>query len=213
MTPTLAVLAKAPVPGRAKTRLCPPFDQQGSAMLAAAALADTLAAVAATPGARRLLVLDGDTGDWLPPGFEVVPQRPGNLGARLAGAFEAADGPAVVLGMDTPQVTPTCLAQALGRLADPDVDAVIGPATDGGYWAIGLSEPDARVFCGVPMSTSITGARQVERLCSLGQRVRALTTMRDVDVYDDAVAVASIAPGTRFASVFRRLDVHEPVAR
>ncbi|GAB2471058.1 hypothetical protein GCM10027162_78090 [Streptomyces incanus] len=70
---TLLVIAKEPRPGRVKTRLTPPFTPGQAAELAEAALADTLHAVAATPAARRVLVLDGAPGPWLPPGFDVVP--------------------------------------------------------------------------------------------------------------------------------------------
>src|SRR3954454_14382094 len=71
----LAVIAKAPVPGRVKPRLCPPSTGTEAAELAAASLHDTLAAVAATPAPRRVLVLDGDPGDWVPSGFAVIAQR------------------------------------------------------------------------------------------------------------------------------------------
>ena len=70
---TLLVIAKEPRPGRVKTRLTPPFTPEEAAALAEAALADTLDAVARTPAERRVLVLDGTPGPWLPAGFEVVP--------------------------------------------------------------------------------------------------------------------------------------------
>ncbi|MFC9290815.1 glycosyltransferase, partial [Streptomyces sp. NPDC057052] len=66
---TLLVIAKEPLPGRVKTRLTPPFAPWEAAALAEAALADTLAAVAAAPAVRRRLVLDGAPGPWLPPGL------------------------------------------------------------------------------------------------------------------------------------------------
>ncbi|CAM5579726.1 hypothetical protein SVIOM342S_07620 [Streptomyces violaceorubidus] len=92
-TTTLLVIAKQPRPGRVKTRLTPPFTPAEAAALAEAALADTLGAVAATPARRRVLVLDGDPGPWLPPGFDVVPQGAGGLDARLADAFAGCAGP------------------------------------------------------------------------------------------------------------------------
>ena len=102
----IAVIAKAPVAGRSKTRLTPPCTPEQAAALASAALADTLAAVAATPGARRVLVLDGAPGPWLRPGFEVLAQRGAGLAERLAAAFADIGEPALVVGMDTPQLTP-----------------------------------------------------------------------------------------------------------
>lgn len=100
---TLLVIAKTPVAGRVKTRLTPHFTPGQAADLARAALQDTLAAVLATPARRRVLVLDGAPGPWLPHGIEVVPQCEGGLDARLAAAFAGAGGPALLIGMDTPR--------------------------------------------------------------------------------------------------------------
>ncbi len=202
---TLLVIAKAPVAGRVKTRLCPPLDPGQAAALAEAALADTLAAVAATPTRRRVVVLDGAPGPWLPAGFEVVPQRGTGLAERLAAAFADAGEGALLVGMDTPQVTPALLERGLRALAAPGTGAVLGAAPDGGYWAIGLREPDARVFAGIPMSTEATGAAQRARLDALGLRVAELPALRDVDTFDDARTVARLAPGTRFAAAVREL--------
>jgi uncharacterized protein len=199
MSAALMVLAKAPRPGRSKTRLCPPCTPRDAAALARAALTDTLDAVLATPAARRVLVLDGPVGDWLAPGVEVVAQRGAGLDERLAHAFADVGGPALLVGMDTPQVTRGDLARGLARLAAPGVDAVLGPATDGGYWAIGLREAQPRAFLGVPMSTAWTGRAQHERLRRLGLRVALLPALRDVDRIADARAVAALAPAGRFA--------------
>ena len=112
MRPALLVIAKAPAPGRVKTRLTPPCTPQEAAALAAAALDDTLAAAAkAQLPARRVLVLEGEPGSWIPDAFEVIPQRGDGLGERLAAAFADADGPAFLVGMDTPQVTTSMLAE------------------------------------------------------------------------------------------------------
>ncbi len=205
MTAALAVIAKAPVAGRVKTRLCPPLQPAQAAALAEAALADTLQAVSWTPATRRIVVLDGEPGAWLPPGFEVLAQRGDGLAARLAGAVCDVGEPVVVVGMDTPQLTRALLADALQALAAPDADAVLGLTHDGGYWAIGLTTPDARAFDGVTMSTATTGAEQLARLRQLGLRTRRLAMLRDVDTYDDAVAVAASAPWTRFAAALELL--------
>ncbi|HMF82970.1 MAG TPA: TIGR04282 family arsenosugar biosynthesis glycosyltransferase [Acidimicrobiia bacterium] len=196
----LIVLAKAPVPGRVKTRLCPPCDPEQAAVLAEAALVDTLHAVAATPCTRRVIVLDGAPGPWLPPGFQVLPQRGDGLDERLGHAFDDVGTGGLLIGMDTPQVTPARLAASLRALETPRVDAVLGPAADGGWWSIGLRAPDAAVFVGVPMSTSRTGAAQHARLRSLGLRVARLPELRDVDDFDDALAVAHTAPTGVFAA-------------
>ncbi|WP_086722993.1 TIGR04282 family arsenosugar biosynthesis glycosyltransferase [Streptomyces carpinensis] len=192
---TLLVIAKEPLPGRVKTRLTPPFTPREAAELAEAALTDTLLAVAAAPAARRVLVLDGAPGPWLPPGFDVVPQCTGGLDERLAAAFAGCTGPALLIGMDTPQVTPELLTVDLASC-----DACIGPAEDGGFWALGLAEPDPSLLRGVPMSTAVTGAVQRERLVAAGLRVRDLPRLRDVDTAADARAVAARAPRSRFAA-------------
>ncbi|MFF8991377.1 DUF2064 domain-containing protein [Streptomyces sp. NPDC014983] len=196
---TLLVIAKEPRPGRVKTRLTPPFTPVEAAGLAEAALADTLHAVAAAPASRRLLVLDGAPGPWLPPGFEVLPQCAGGLDERLADAFAHCDGPALLIGMDTPQVTPDLLTVDFA-----DCDAYLGPAEDGGFWALGLAAPDPALLRGVPMSTPVTGAVQRARLTEAGLRVRELPRLRDVDVADDARAVAALSPHGRFAARLAR---------
>ena len=198
-------MAKAPLAGRVKTRLCPPLDHAQAAALAEAALVDTLNAVAWTPARRRVLVLDGTPGNWLPAGFEVVAQRGDGLAERLAHATRDVGEALLVVGMDTPQLTRALLCDALEQLAQPGVDAVLGPTTDGGYWTIGLREPDPQVFAGVPMSTAGTGAAQRARLDALGLRTIELRVLRDVDTYDDAVAVAALAPWSRFAATFELL--------
>jgi rSAM/selenodomain-associated transferase 1 len=197
----LVVIAKAPVPGRAKTRLCPPCDPVEAAALAAAALADTLRAVAATPARRRILAIDGR---WSATGFELIPQQGTGLGERLGAALVAAGGPALVVGMDTPQLTPALLAHATRRLSAPGVDAVLGPALDGGYWTIGLRAPDPAVFEGVPMSSPRTCAVQRRRLGQLGMSVGSLPRLRDVDTIEDARVVAREHPRTEFAAVLAR---------
>ena len=204
----LVVIAKEPRPGRVKTRLTPPFTAVQAAGLAAAALADTLDAVLHCPARRRVLCLDGAPGHWLPPGIEVIPQARGGLDERLAAAFAAvADGPALLVGRDTPQLTPQILAPALELGAWRECDAWFGPAVDGGFWALGLAAPNPALLRGVPMSTAGTGAAQRRRLTTAGLRVRDLPLLRDVDTARDAVEVAAAAPGSRFAA---RLECYAP---
>ena len=201
----LLVLAKAPVAGRVKTRLCPPFTPGQAARLAEAALRDTLAAVAQTPAVARTVVLDGQPGAWLPPSFAVLPQRGGGLDERLAAAFDDAwaqtAAPLLLMGMDTPQVTPAMLTAAVGRLMSDGTDAVLGLAVDGGWWALGLRRPDASLLLGVPMSTDHTGAAQQARLAGAGLSVALLPALTDVDDAEDARAVAAQCPTSRFAFV------------
>ena len=200
---TVVVIAKEPLPGKSKTRLTPPFTPEQAAALAEAALADTLATVGAVDGVRRVVALDGRAGSWLPDGFELIGQRGGGLAERLAGAFEDAGPMTLVVGMDTPQLSRGLIEEALATLAAPEIDAVLGPAADGGYWAIGLRRPDPAVFADVPMSSDRTAARQRRRFRELGLRHAELGPLRDVDTAADAVAVAGLAAGSRFADVLR----------
>lgn len=204
------VIAKEPVPGRVKTRLTPPFSPEQAAGLAEAALGDTLAAVAAAPVARRVLALSGAPGAWLPDGFDVVAQSAGGLDERIGRAFgDAYAGralPMVLIGMDTPQVTPALLAQAASALASGDADAAFGAATDGGFWLLGLNRPDPALTAGVPMSTARTGRAQLERLAGAGLRVRGLPELTDVDTAAEAAQVAAAIPGSRFAAAYAGLS-------
>jgi len=204
--PTLLIIAKTPVPGRVKTRLSPPCTAEQAASLAAAALADTLrAAAGARLAARRVLVLDGDSGPWVPDGFDVVAQRGDGLAERLAAAFDDAAGPAFLVGMDTPQLTSALLDAGLAALAD--ADAAYGAALDGGYWGIGLRTADPAVFRDVPMSRDDTGAVQRTRLDELGLRTVDLPPLLDVDTIGDARAVAADAPQSRFAAALAGMGI------
>ena len=200
----LMVIAKEPVPGRVKTRLTPAYTPAEAAELAAAALADTLAAVASTSVTRRILALAGTPGRWLPPGFDVIAQHGGGLDERLAWALADAratcPAPLAFIGMDTPQVTPALLAQAVEPLVAGTADATFGMAEDGGFWLLGLREIDPALVLGVPMSRSDTGAVQLARLHEAGLRVRLLPELGDVDTADVVEQIAAAAPGSRFAA-------------
>ncbi|MFJ5533461.1 DUF2064 domain-containing protein [Streptomyces sp. NPDC093261] len=203
--PTLLVIAKEPVPGRVKTRLTPPYTPRQAAALAGAALADTLHTVLKAPARRRVLVLDGAAGPWLPPGIDIVPQEAGGLDERIAAAFAHCDrGPALLIGMDTPQLTAELIAGAAGD----GPDAWFGPAADGGFWALGFADPAraGALVRGVPMSTDRTGAMQRRRLVEAGLSVIDLPVLRDVDTAADAAAVAACClPGSRFAATLNSL--------
>ncbi|MEV0536108.1 DUF2064 domain-containing protein [Kitasatospora sp. NPDC050463] len=219
--PTLLVIAKSPVPGRVKTRLSPPCTPEQAAALAEAALADTLATLDRVPAGRRLLVLDGAAGRWLPPGWQVVPQSGGGLDERLAAAYAhaartAPDAPALLVGMDTPQVDAALLAEPLSPARRPGVDAWYGPAGDGGFWALGLARPGGqlarRLLLGLPMSTPRTGQALLDRLLAENLTVHHLPVLTDVDTILDARQVAAEAPGSRFAARLRAIGTAPEVA-
>lgn len=211
MSAHVLVMAKAPVPGRVKTRLCPPCTAKQAAAVAEAALADTLEAVAACRAARRIVALDGAPGPWLPAGFRVIPQRGRGLAERLANAWRDAGGPGIQIGMDTPQVTTAELDRLL-TLVRPGT-AVLGHALDGGWWVIGLDGVDPHmVFGGIPMSTELTGHCQDRRLRSLGLTVAHASPRRDIDTAADVDRVSAQAPWLRTARVWAALRSPEQVA-
>lgn len=190
----LLVVAKAPVPGQVKTRLCPPCTPRQAAHVAEAALRDTLDA--GRGFSRRTLVLSGQ---WAAPdGWSTVAQRGDGLAHRLAAAYHDTARPDVgtlLVGMDTPQVPATLLALAASML--DGCDTVLGPAEDGGWWALGLRDPAAaEALREVPMSTVDTCALTLE---ALGGKATMLPVLRDVDTAADAHAVARACPGSRFA--------------
>ncbi|MCG5436277.1 TIGR04282 family arsenosugar biosynthesis glycosyltransferase [Micromonospora foliorum] len=207
----LLLVAKAPVPGLAKTRLCPPADPTQAARVAAASLLDTLAAVRSTASTIPVLAhtgrfADAEYGAELTAavaGWHLVAQRGGTFADRLANAHAdtaaAFPGrPVLQIGMDTPQIRPALLTTALERLAEHE--AVFGPALDGGWWALGLRDPSyASALREVPMSTDDTGRRTLAALRGHGMDPAVLPVLRDVDDWSSALAVAADLPGTRFA--------------
>jgi glycosyltransferase A (GT-A) superfamily protein (DUF2064 family) len=207
----LLVVAKAPVEGFAKTRLCPPASPRQAAEIAAAALLDTLDAARSTQGAVPVVATTGDftqaaRADELTRTLRdmaVIEQRGKEFGTRLANAHTDAGVllglPVLQIGMDTPQVTASLLARAAATLLTAGRDAVLGPAEDGGWWALGLRDPStAKALDRVPMSTADTGSRTLRALTAAGLRTVPLTTLSDVDTMADARRVARVA-GARFA--------------
>ena len=208
----LLVVAKAPVPGRAKTRLTPPATPHQAAAIAAASLLDTLAAVRATPRAVPVVALTGDLtqaceSDALRTALDrttVIRQRGDTFAERLANAHaDAAEWcprlPIVQIGMDTPQVTPELLAGTAALLTEGEI--VLGPAEDGGWWALGLRDPHrAKALRDVPMSRGDTAAHTLAALARRGTDAMITSTLSDVDTMDDALRVARDIPDSRFAA-------------
>ena len=190
----VTVIAKAPVAGQVKTRLCPPCSPEQAAQVARAALAESLEVAhraAARAGARPVLLLDGEVQEWMPTTCDVVAQRGDGLEQRLCNGFLDL-GPGVIVGMETPHVA-AALDDAV-QWAQRGVDT-IGLAADGGYWMIGLCATSVAqaydLFDGIPMSRSHTGAAQLRRLHAHGCRVRLLPMARDLDTIADLRSVAA----------------------
>lgn len=212
MTPTILVVAKAPVPGLAKTRVAATVGDDRAAELAAAALLDTLEVVGSV-GWPVVVAMTGDLdaaarADEIRAAlalFTVIPQRGDGLGERLAAAHLDADaGHGVVqIGMDTPQIAAVDLYVA-GEALDGH-DAAVGPADDGGWWLLALGSPvHAKVLAGVPMSTSDTCRETVDALIETGATIKMLRPLDDIDTWDDAVALAADYPHLRTSAVVNR---------
>ena len=209
MNATLLIVAKAPVPGLAKTRIAATVGPEAAADLAAAALLDTLD-VATSCDAGVVVAITGDLGsaargdeirDALA-SVSVIQQRGAGLAERLAHAHAdaAGHGPVVQIGMDTPQVTADDLAAADAYIRSDG--AVLGPATDGGWWLLGLDDATrAEFLADIPMSAADTGARTSAALGADRPRLREL---RDMDTWADAVAIAAEVPDRRIAESARR---------
>ncbi|BBX04811.1 glycosyltransferase involved in cell wall biogenesis [Mycolicibacterium moriokaense] len=206
------VVAKAPVPGKAKTRLAAAIGERAAADIAAAALLDTLDTVAAAPVAARVVAMTGDLDAASASAeirsrldaFTVVRQRGDDFGQRLANAHldaAAATGNRAVvqIGMDTPQVTAEMLTECARGLSR--TDAVLGLAADGGWWVLGISDASmADCLKEVPMSRSDTGALTLAALSGKGFHVELMAELADVDTVDDLEPVRRMcAAGSRFA--------------
>ncbi|MCW2515563.1 MAG: hypothetical protein JWR11_4605 [Mycobacterium sp.] len=214
------VVAKAPVPGLAKTRLAQSLGNAAAADIAAAALLDTLDAVAAAPVAARVVAMTGDLSAAScsveirsrMADFTVIEQRGDDFADRLANAHAdaalAADGlPILQIGMDTPQVTADLLVECATALLS--TDAVLGMARDGGWWVLGLTDPRAaECLRGVPMSTAETGAVTLAALRDTGLDVGLVSESYDVDTIDDVEVVRrACQPDSRFRQVTLAVEV------
>ncbi len=182
----IAILAKAPLPGLAKTRLAPVLGADGAANLQARFIAHTV--TTAQSAAVGPVTLWASPDHHHPafrqiaasPGVALAAQPEGDLGARMMAAVEAARGPAIVVGTDCPALTPEHLRAAARTLLD-GIDVVIIPVDDGGYGLIGMQRPQPALFEGMIWSTSSVMAETRRRLSRLGLSWREPARLWDVD--------------------------------
>ena len=196
----VAIMAKAPIPGLAKTRLIPVLGAPGAArlqrrltrMTLECALDARLGAVTlwCTPDSRHRFfrALRHTTGVTL------LGQSSGDLGDRMHTAFRlhCTRGPVLVIGTDCPVLRPAQLRKAARALIDGD-DAVFYPAEDGGYAMVGLRRPQAALFSNMAWSTAEVMSDTRERAQSQGLRVREFETLWDVDVPNDLARLRTLA--------------------
>jgi uncharacterized protein len=211
----LVVIAKEPVPGAVKTRLAPFVGADGAARVAAAMLADTVAVMTrveaepwvcfAPPDARGRMAR-------LAPGCGLLAQVQGDLGDRLAACFAALlDGGAervVIVGADTPHL-PRATYEAAFALLD-QVEVVLGPAEDGGYYLVGAKAALPELFVGVPMGTEAVLQETIQRAIRRRLRIATVPTLRDLDRLEDLRA--ALAAGELGGSPRTRLVATELLA-
>lgn len=189
----VAIMAKAPQAGEVKTRLCPPLSAREAAELYRCFLLDKIEqirtlngaspAIAYTPAEGRLFFEDAA------PNFVLVPQLGADLGARLASSFHQlfakGYGGVFAIDSDTPTLPVGFLEQALDLIAKPDVDVVVGPCDDGGYYLIGLRQLHQELFEGIPWSTAQVMPETIRRAEAKGLTIACLPPWFDVDTPDD----------------------------
>jgi len=193
---TLAVFAKAPVPGQVKTRLRPTLTAEQAARLAAAFVRDTLRK-AARLGPPVTVYFAGDRAlldPLAPPLVRWADQGGGDLGARLA----RVPAPCLILGADSPHLPLSLLRAALAAV--PDHDVVLGPAEDGGYFLLGLRAPQSALFDGIAWSTGEVLAQTLAKSAALGLSVHQTPPWYDLDTPADlrrlARDLAAVPPGS-----------------
>lgn len=194
----VAILARAPIPGQAKTRLIPALGAEGAASLQRWLLQRTVAmALVADVGPVTLWC----AGDPRHPDFAlcrafgsvaVRHQPEGDLGARMLAALRQSPAAALVIGTDCPALSATHLQRAAQLLGDHD--AVVCPAEDGGYVLIGMNRPASDVFAGVDWGTGRVMAQTRERLGALNWRWAEPATLWDVDRPEDLARLVAQYP-------------------
>jgi len=190
----VVILAKAPVPGKVKTRLTPPLTPEQAAQLAEKLLRETTLLVQSLKGVRPVVAVDPPEGidlvrRLLGSSIQFVPQTDGDLGKRLSEVFwqffAVGSKGVMVLGADHPNLPREYLVQAQEALEKSDDPVVLGPTEDGGYYLIGLNRFHPELFEGIPWSTADVLRITQERAESIGLSVTLLPSWYDIDRPED----------------------------
>jgi len=190
MSQKLIVFVRAPRLGEVKTRLAEAIGKE-AALSAYRVLVDQLlenleclqnVELRFTPDAGRAELVP-----WLRPGWALMPQGEGDLGERLGRAFQESfaedNQQVVIIGSDCPDVSVTDIESAWRELLTHDV--VLGPASDGGYWLIGLRRPEPSLFENVPWSTASVLETTLNRVRNAGLTFHCLRELTDIDTAED----------------------------
>lgn len=195
MSRRILIVAKAPIPGRAKTRLVPPLTAEQAAALQEALLLDTLEVCRDEAPDTALLHADPFEAPALArlvgPDVPLVLQEGRGLGdaLRLGMARGLVGGPTALVSSDIPGLPPGSLTRAFTLLEEESCDVVLGPALDGGYWLIAMREPSDAPFQAIPWSTPAACAVTVQRCEEAGLEVATLDPWRDIDTPVDLAFV------------------------
>ena len=194
----LLVVAKRPAAGRTKTRLCPPLTRAEAAELYRCLLLDTLDLIRSVPGVKPIIAYlpEAAAGYFqeLAPDFDLLPQRGADLGERLDNALThcLAKGfrQAVIMNSDGPTLPAENLRMAF-EVLEKEVDVVLGPCEDGGYYLVGITRPQPGLFRGMEMSTETVMAETLARARELKLSVATLPGWYDVDTAGDLARLAA----------------------
>lgn len=204
MQPALIVFAKHPVPGKVKTRLARHCGDTVAADIAIVLLTETIKLASnAWPGPRKLYCWpDTESGlfkqlarDY---DFELVAQCPGPLGDKMFSALaneSKQHGSAAVMGADVPHCPQEVLSQGFELMSDNK--SVIGPASDGGYYFLGLQKPDKEIFSDIDWGSEEVFVETIKRADVLGIKFKKLTVLQDIDNWQDLVAASENLPGLK----------------
>lgn len=188
--PAVIVMAKTPRPGYVKTRLRPVLSDEQCADLARGFLQDTVRKTKEISATTIIAYTPDDGGDemrsLLPYNARLIAQRGSDLGERLESAIADADadgfGPFVVIGTDSPTLPASFIGSAFEHLRDNANSLVIGPTDDGGYYLIGMSHPETRLFRKISWSTGRVFEQTVARAKEIPDvRILELPSWYDVD--------------------------------
>lgn len=194
MTTLLIIFAKEPRPGQVKTRLCPPLSPEAAAQLYHHFILDILEEMAQVPEIRLAVAFSppaarGFFRRLAPPGTNLFPQEGVDLGERMARAFArnfaVGFGPILLRGSDVPDLPAAVVSEAKAVLTAGQAQVVLGPATDGGYHLVGLTEPQPALFRGPAWSSSTVLTDTLNLARQLGLKVHLLPPWPDIDTGDD----------------------------
>jgi len=189
----VAIMAKAPRAGEVKTRLCPPLSLADAAQLYRCFLLDKIDQVRALRTAGRALAYTPAEAraffEGVAPGFVLVPQRGADLGDRLVNSLgellDSGHRGALAIDSDTPTLPLGFLEQALDLVTAPDIDVVLGPTEDGGYYLIGFRTLHPELFEAMAWSTSEVLPETIRRANAKGLRLACLPPWYDIDTPND----------------------------